>query len=81
MTAFTKAFEEFVGFITTKISPEDIIAFKPSKRLQTRVEELIDKEKSHDISAAEKSELDYYMMLEHVMILAKAEARRLQHKA
>lgn len=76
MTTVPRIYNEMVDFITSEISPQKIIAFKASNQLQKRVEELIDKEKIGQISEDEKSELDHYMFLEHIMILAKANAHK-----
>lgn len=76
MTAIPRAYDEMVDFITSEISPEKLIAFKASGKLQNRVEHLISKEKNGQISDDEKSELDQYMFLEHIMILAKAHAHK-----
>lgn len=76
MTAIPKAYNEMVDFITSEISPQKIIAFKASDKLQKRVEKLISKEKNGQISAEEKSELDHYIFLEHIIVLAKAHAHK-----
>jgi hypothetical protein len=41
---------------------------------QQRVAELIAREKEGDLSAEEKSELDHFMELEHILRMAKARA-------
>lgn len=76
MTAIPRAYDEMVDFIISEISPQKIIAFKASNKLQKRVEKLINQEKSGQISEDEKSELDHYMFLEHIIILAKAQAHK-----
>lgn len=76
MSSITKAYHEMVDFITSEISPEKIISFKASKNLQHRVEKLLHKEKTGAISSEEKSELDHYIFLEHIMVLAKAQAHK-----
>jgi hypothetical protein len=48
----------------------------PSRAVQERVAELVERSKDGSISAEEQSELDGYLQLEHVMIMAKAKARR-----
>ena len=70
-----KAYEEVVDFIAAGSTPQDVIAFRPSQAAQERVEDLLAREKEGDLSAAEKSELDHYLHLEHLMRLAKARAR------
>ena len=45
MTIAHPAYLEFIDFIAAGITPEQIIAFRPSLRAQQRVEELIAREK------------------------------------
>lgn len=70
-----KAYEEVVDFIASGTTPKNVIAFRPSEAAQERVADLLFREKSSGLSGAEKSELDHYMQLEHLMRLAKARAR------
>ncbi|MBI2301117.1 MAG: hypothetical protein HYU66_19575 [Armatimonadetes bacterium] len=55
---------------------EALAAFRPSEPARARVAELIEREKSGSLSAEERSELDHYLQLEHLLRLAKARARR-----
>ncbi|MBI4675417.1 MAG: hypothetical protein HY741_27545 [Chloroflexi bacterium] len=71
-----KAYEEVVEFIATGTTPKSIIAFQPSVAAKKRVADLIHREKTTGLSPDEKSELDHYMQLEHLMRLAKGRARR-----
>lgn len=71
-----KAYEEIVNFIAAGTSPSTVASFKPSAQVKSRVEELIAFEKTEGLSAEEKTELDLYMQLEHIMRLAKARARQ-----
>ena len=71
----TKAYQEVVDFIAAGTTPQNVIAFRPSEEAQERVENLLSREKDGDLSPAEKSELDHYLQLEHLMRLAKARAR------
>ncbi len=52
------------------------IDFQPSDAAKQRVAELVYREKTGDLSLDEKSELDHYMQLEHLMRLAKACTRK-----
>jgi hypothetical protein len=70
-----KAYEEIVEFIATRISPEDVAGFQASDEVKERVADLIHREKTTGLSQDEKSELDQYLQLEHIMRLAKARAR------
>lgn len=71
-----KAYEEVIEFIAGGTSPGSVIAFRPSEAAKKRVADLLHKEKTSALSPDEKSELDHYMQLEHLMRLAKARARR-----
>jgi len=52
------------------------VAFRPSDEATQRVAELVDKSKDGIISMEEQSELEDYLQLEHILILAKARARQ-----
>jgi hypothetical protein len=69
-----KAYEEVVNFIAAGTDPRKTIAFRPSEDVRNRVADLIERERAGDVSSAEKSELDHYLQLEHLMRLAKARA-------
>ena len=70
-----KAYEEIVDFIAAGTTPEDVISFRPSEAVQEYVADLLAREKEEELSPAEKSELDHYMQIEHLMRLVKARAR------
>ncbi|HKP37980.1 MAG TPA: hypothetical protein VJT71_14070 [Pyrinomonadaceae bacterium] len=70
-----RAYEEIVDFIAAGTTPQDVISFRPSESAQQRVADLLAREKNGDLSPAEKSELDHYLQIEHLMRLAKARAR------
>jgi hypothetical protein len=53
-----------------------VVAFRPSDSVQQRVTELVERSKDGSISTDEQSELDDYLQLEHIMIMAKARARQ-----
>lgn len=71
-----RAYEEVIEFIAAGTSPQNVIAFRPSENAKERVADLIDREKVASLLPDEKSELDHYLQLEHLMRLAKARARR-----
>jgi hypothetical protein len=70
-----KAYEEVIDFIAAGTTPQNVIAFRPSEAAQERVTDLLSREKEGALSPEEKSELDHYLQLEHLMRLAKARAR------
>lgn len=67
------AFDEIVDFLAGH-QPKKVIEFHPSKETQQRVEFLIEKKHAATLNSSEKSELDHYLMLEHIIRLAKARA-------
>jgi len=75
-TQTARAYEEVVEFIATGPKPSKIIAFKPSVATKERVADLIYREKTIGLTLDERSELDHYLQLEHLMRLAKARAHR-----
>ncbi len=70
-----KAYEEVIDFIAAGTTPQNVIDFRPSESAQERVENLLALEKEGEISSVEKSELNHYLQIEHLMRLAKARAR------
>ncbi len=71
-----RAYEEVIDFIAAGTSPSNLVAFQPSAEAKQRLLDLIEREKSDGLSTDEKSELDHYTQLEHLMRLAKARARQ-----
>ena len=71
-----RAYDEVVDFIAAGTTPDSVIGFSPSAAVKERVAYLIDREKTTGLSPDEKSELDHYAQLEHLMRLAKARARQ-----
>ena len=53
-----------------------MVAFHPYDSIQPRREELVERSKEGGISAEDQSELEEYLQLEHIMIMAKARARQ-----
>ena len=74
--SIAKAYEEIIDFIASGTSLDDVITYQPSEATKQRVADLIYREKTNGLSSEEKSELDHYMQLEHIMRLAKAKARK-----
>ena len=71
----TKSYEEIIDFIAAGTTPEAVVAFRPSEIVRQRVAELVKRSNDGNISTEEQSELEDYLQLEHIMIMAKARAR------
>jgi hypothetical protein len=74
--------QQIIQLLASQPSPEEILAIRPTPALQARISELLDRNKSGNISRPEETELDRYLTLEHLVRLAKAHAyKRLQTAA
>ena len=71
-----KVYEEVIEFIAAETNPKALVTFQPSNEAKERIANLIHLEKTVGISPDEKSELDHYMQLEHLMRLAKVRAHQ-----
>ena len=71
-----KVYEEVIDFIATETKRDALLAFHPSEKSRERVWDLISRDKEAILSSDEKSELEHYMQLEHLMRMAKARVRR-----
>ena len=71
-----RIFDEIVDFITSAPLPEQILSYKPSLKAQNRLEELLERKREQELSEGDKHELEQYLLIEHLMRLAKARARQ-----
>lgn len=76
MSVVSPAYLEIVDFIASS-NPEAIAQFHPSQEAKDRLIDLIEREKTAGLSPDEKSELDHFMELEHLLRMAKAKARQI----
>lgn len=64
----TRSYDEIIDFIAAGTTPEAVVAFRPSKKVQERVAGLVERSKDGSISPEEQSELEDYLQLEHIML-------------
>ena len=76
MSAANPAWLEVIDFLAAGTTPEALIAFRPSASVQERIADLLSRNQDGTLSSEEQSELDDFLQLEHLLILAKAQARR-----
>lgn len=62
--------------LTSQPTPEQVLALTPSPEMQARVSDLLVRSKQGQLAAEEEKELDRYLMLEHLVRLAKTYAFR-----
>lgn len=79
----TLLFEDAVGaadeqaimaVLASQPTPEQIMALQPSPKFQVRVSDLLARSKTGILSKAEEAELERYLVLEHLVRLAKIQA-------
>ena len=68
--------DEIIDFITSSPAPQNVLAYRPNPKLQERVEDLIYKKKTSVLSSDENTELERYLLIEHIMIMAKKRAKK-----
>lgn len=71
-----RCYDEVIDFIAAGPTPAAVASFRLSDAVNKRAELLVQREKSGELTVDEKSELDHYLELEHIMRLAKARARQ-----
>jgi hypothetical protein len=76
MSAAHPALLELIDFLAAGTTPESLIAFRPSLRVEQRISGLITAKEDGSLSPEESAELDDFLQLEHILIMAKAQARR-----
>ncbi len=67
--------DELVDFLAKQIPSQVLAGYQPSEEARQRVWELVAKEKEAGLLPEEKLELEDYLKLEHLLVLAKAKAR------
>lgn len=75
MIANSLAYEEVADFIAV-LDPNKLLELKPSKTVQSRVNDLITEKTEHGLSSENQYELDRYLAIEHLIALAKVRARQ-----
>ena len=75
--AANPSYLEIIEFIASGTTPQAVADYSPSPEAQRRIAELIALEKEGRLSVEEKSELDHFIDLEHILRVAKARARQI----
>jgi hypothetical protein len=79
-TAFGSAtpahvFAEMIDFLSNHPTTEQILTFQISPRAQTRLSELLEKNREGALSESESAELDWYEYVHDIMTRLKAQVR------
>jgi len=70
------AYDEFVEFITSSPTLQEIIDFRLSEQADQRISDLLTANRTRRLSDAEEAELDEYLRLEHMVRKAKLRAQQ-----
>ncbi len=70
------AFEEITDLLVS-VSPDKVVDYRASEKLQSRYDELAAKGKAGLLSVPEQEELDSILLINHILYLAKIKAMRL----
>lgn len=65
---------DILEFLASLPEPEEIVALRPSKALEDRVRDLLEKNRTVGLAADEQREWEQYEYLEHLVRRAKARA-------
>lgn len=79
MTVATKipqAYAEIVEFFAAGATPERILNFQLSEEAKEHIADLIYAHKNQDLTADEKTEVDNFLVIEHLLTLIKAVAHK-----
>jgi hypothetical protein len=68
-------FDEITDFLASAPTAETIIAYKPSPVLDQRLHELLDKNSQDQISPKERTELNEFLQMNHLLTVLQAKAR------
>lgn len=66
--------QAIIDMLTSQPTPAQILALRPSDQLQGRVSELLQRKKQGTATMHELIELERYLLLEHLVRMAKARA-------
>ena len=75
--AAVPSYLEIIDFIAAGTTPQAIVDYRPSLEAQQRVAGLIAREKVGGLTPEEKSELDHFVDLEHILRMSKGRARQI----
>ncbi|WP_424100572.1 hypothetical protein [Moorena producens] len=71
-----KIYDEFIDFVAQGTSPESVTKFQFSEATKEQIYDLVERAKLGDLSQSEKNELEQFLVVEHLIRLAKARAHQ-----
>ena len=67
---------ELIDLLTSTPTPEAILAFQPSDRLEQRLSALLERNQQTILTAEERVELDEFLRMNHFINMLKIHVRR-----
>ncbi|WP_373481016.1 hypothetical protein [Geminocystis sp.] len=67
-----KIYHYILDFLASKPTTEQIVAFRPTAQMQERLNSVLTRSKTGELTSTEKQELDEYERIEHLIIMLKA---------
>lgn len=67
---------EVLEFLASLPSPREILSLRPSDRLQSQIQDLLEKSRAGTLSYREEQDWERYEFLEHLVRMAKAKAHQ-----
>lgn len=68
-----QAYRYILEFLVSRPSPDAVLNFAPTPEMQARVEELLERDRSGQLTPLESAELDEYVRIDHLITMLKAE--------
>ncbi|MEW5987848.1 MAG: hypothetical protein AB1791_14535 [Chloroflexota bacterium] len=69
-----EVYRYILEFLVSRPSPQEVVNFGPTLAMQKRVSELLERNRSDNLTPAEASELDEYLRINHLVTMLKARA-------
>ena len=76
-----EVYRYILEFLASNPSPVAILHFKPTPQMQERISELLEKNRTDQLTRAEAAELDEYERIEHCIRMLKIQASKLRATA
>jgi hypothetical protein len=77
---YPPVYDELVELLAASAKPEELLAFQLSTGKQSRLDDLLSKNRDQTLSPQESAELDAFEQFEHVVRLLKARVREKQNQ-
>jgi hypothetical protein len=68
----SEVYRYILDFLASQPTSEQIVAFRPTPAMQSRLRYLLDRSQGNSITAEETQELEEYEQIEHLIILLKS---------